>query len=94
MNRPTDAPETDSPPRRKAVLFCPDCGHENPVDGDWRRRRSSRSVDYVCPDCRATVTSRPAEAPSAGALVESASDLVVATVRSTRHQLATWMRMA
>ncbi|WP_135821596.1 hypothetical protein [Halostella litorea] len=47
---------------RKALLACPDCGHENPTDGDWvvEQRRDDRPHDvYRCPDCDATVTTRP-----------------------------------
>ncbi|WP_121820215.1 hypothetical protein [Halostella salina] len=47
---------------RKAVLSCPDCGHESPPDGDWtvaEERRNGRPHDvYRCPDCDATVTDR------------------------------------
>jgi hypothetical protein len=47
----------------KAVLFCRECGHENPVDGDWATRERTASGDrqrvYECPVCRATVETRP-----------------------------------
>lgn len=64
MNR-FDHTSTDSGARRtrKAVLSCPDCGHESPPDGDWvvaEERRDGRRHDvYRCPDCDATVTDRP-----------------------------------
>lgn len=49
---------------RKSVLFCRSCGHESPVDGDWRvarvdrRTRNERAV-YTCPECAHTVSVRP-----------------------------------
>jgi len=52
--------------RRKAVLFCPDCGHVSHVDGDWVRRESAGRTSYVCPDCGAVVVSQPAFAAAAG----------------------------
>jgi len=51
-------------PRRKSVLFCPDCGHESRVDGDWQvQTRDDRHV-YGCPACDAVVSERPATAQS------------------------------
>lgn len=49
---------------RKAVLFCQSCGHESPIDGDWRiarvdRRTRSEKAIYTCPECARTVTVRP-----------------------------------
>lgn len=48
-------------PRRKAMLFCPDCGHESPVDGDWdHRTRTAPAVEEVrCPTCRTRICERP-----------------------------------
>jgi predicted RNA-binding Zn-ribbon protein involved in translation (DUF1610 family) len=43
---------------RKALLYCPTCGHESPTDGDWTRREESDRVVYSCPDCEATLTTR------------------------------------
>jgi predicted RNA-binding Zn-ribbon protein involved in translation (DUF1610 family) len=48
---------------RKATLFCPDCGHRDPVDGDWVVRHRPDAVParelFVCPDCGALVQNRP-----------------------------------
>lgn len=44
---------------RKSVLFCPDCWHSSPVDGDWRVQAAAGSAVYGCPDCGAIVTTRP-----------------------------------
>lgn len=61
MTRPSPSP-SDGTTTRKAVLTCPDCGHESPPDGDWDVREESaddRDRDaYRCPDCGATVTRR------------------------------------
>lgn len=42
--------------RPKAVLFCPDCGHESPPDGAWHRRR----LDEVRADATASRVARDA----------------------------------
>lgn len=44
---------------RKAQLYCPDCSHESPTDGDWSRREEPDWIVYCCPDCEATLTVRP-----------------------------------
>ncbi|PSQ04821.1 hypothetical protein BRC92_03930 [Halobacteriales archaeon QS_4_69_31] len=59
MTSPRTAPRTDdaeAPPRPKATLFCPDCGHENPLQGDWIVSPRCDGGLLVCPDCGATVT--------------------------------------
>jgi predicted RNA-binding Zn-ribbon protein involved in translation (DUF1610 family) len=51
-----------TPSRRhepKALLFCPRCGHESPVDGDWELTLRPVVVDVHCPDCRELLTRRP-----------------------------------
>jgi predicted RNA-binding Zn-ribbon protein involved in translation (DUF1610 family) len=56
-------PDSGARRTRKAVLSSPDCGHESPPNGDWtvaEKRRDGRPHDvYRCPDCGATVTTRP-----------------------------------
>jgi len=42
--------------RSKSVLFCPACGHESPVAGDWDVHRRSGRDALTCPECHATVT--------------------------------------
>lgn len=43
---------------RKTTLFCPECGHESPSDGDWIvHERADRAV-YDCPDCETAITTR------------------------------------
>lgn len=57
--RPPRGP-ADQPSIQKSVLFCPACGHESHVDGDWIVRDDAREVAYVCPDCTTVIESRPA----------------------------------
>lgn len=59
--------------RRKAVLYCPECGHESTVDGDWCVERTAKArtdareridtgrerVAYACPNCGYVITRRP-----------------------------------
>lgn len=51
------------PSQLKTVLFCSQCGHESPIDGDWSVDActddgGSTSV-YECPECEAVITVRP-----------------------------------
>lgn len=43
----------------KSQLFCPSCGHESPVDGDWRIQATADGDVYGCPDCGTELTVRP-----------------------------------
>jgi predicted RNA-binding Zn-ribbon protein involved in translation (DUF1610 family) len=43
----------------KSTLFCPTCGHDSPVDGDWRVHAETDGVVYDCPVCDDTITERP-----------------------------------
>ena len=66
-------------PGRKSVLFCPTCGHESPVDGDWRVQARGGALAYSCPACSETITERqlaepttsPVSAPSHASTDES-----------------------
>jgi predicted RNA-binding Zn-ribbon protein involved in translation (DUF1610 family) len=51
-------PAPDGTPRRKAVLFCPRCGHESTLPGDWLVEEAGVDVEYACPKCGATVVER------------------------------------
>lgn len=44
------------------MLFC-DCGYESSVDGDWLRHSDGDGERYVCPECGATITTRPRPEP-------------------------------
>lgn len=48
-------PQTPSP---KTTLFCPQCSHRSPYDGDWHVVESRSRVRYRCPECRAMVLSQ------------------------------------
>ncbi|WP_435076480.1 hypothetical protein [Halococcus sp. AFM35] len=59
---PSDSHPPDSGAPRKAVLYCPTCGHDSPVDGDWRVARDGddpNRVDYRCPVCDSAIANRP-----------------------------------
>ncbi|MFD1632715.1 hypothetical protein ACOZ4L_07965 [Haloplanus ruber] len=51
-------PSPDGDNGRKATLFCPDCGHTNPLDGDWVVRTVAGHRRVRCPDCRSLVDER------------------------------------
>lgn len=55
------------PPRPKATLFCPTCGHESRVDGDWELRTVGGRETTVCPECGARLDDRPAGGDADGA---------------------------
>ena len=52
-------PGSADEPQRKSVLFCQDCDHESPVDGDWMIRTQGDDLLYVCPTCQNVLTERP-----------------------------------
>ncbi|MFC7028179.1 zinc ribbon domain-containing protein [Halomicroarcula sp. GCM10025324] len=56
----TDAIEEFAPgdERRKTVLFCPDCGHESELDGDWHTEGEDGRERLRCPVCRTVVSSQ------------------------------------
>ena len=45
------APLDSTGSRDKAVLFCPNCGHESAVDGDWQQVLGEETVLLRCPEC-------------------------------------------
>lgn len=64
LRQPSTAGRRDRTERRKSVLFCQSCGHESPIDGDWRvarvdRRTRCEKAIYTCPECARTVSVRP-----------------------------------
>jgi hypothetical protein len=69
---------------RKAVLFCPDCGHEALVDGDWDERDDVAAGvrELRCPDCETVLTDRPLPRESLATGSDAESD--------GRGGLATW----
>lgn len=59
MTRPATTHDERTPSRRKSTLFCWECDHENPIDGDWLQRTRDRHLEYVCPVCETTLAKRP-----------------------------------
>ncbi|WP_436345256.1 hypothetical protein [Natronorubrum sp. FCH18a] len=53
------ASTADPPVAGKTTLYCFNCGHESPIEGDWNRRPDGDTVEYSCPVCRTTITTRP-----------------------------------
>lgn len=55
--------ESPNPPERgrKARLFCQDCSHASPLDGDWLCvETAGGDVVYRCPECGRAIERRPA----------------------------------
>ncbi|AGB31025.1 hypothetical protein C488_02351 [Natrinema pellirubrum DSM 15624] len=59
MTRPTTAHDDGTSTLRKVTLFCWECDHSSPIDGDWVFQSRKRCVAYVCPECETTLTKRP-----------------------------------
>jgi len=45
-------------PLDKVTLYCPECGHESRINGDWLIHVLADSLIYECPDCGAVIDSR------------------------------------
>lgn len=56
MSHRSPAPDEDPP--KKGVLFCPECGHESPITGDWIVHEQPDRDVYECPICSATILRR------------------------------------
>lgn len=55
------APSTSTPERQpadKATLYCPECGHESRINGDWIIHVLAESLTYECPNCETAIDSR------------------------------------
>jgi predicted RNA-binding Zn-ribbon protein involved in translation (DUF1610 family) len=50
-------PSTERKPADKATLYCPECGHESRINGDWTIHVLVESTTYECPDCGTTINS-------------------------------------
>lgn len=42
--------------RSKSILFCPECGHESPVSGDWHAESDDHAETLRCPVCQTVVS--------------------------------------
>ncbi|MFC4438144.1 MULTISPECIES: phage terminase large subunit family protein [Natrialbaceae] len=58
MTPPTSR-DHEKPERRKAMFYCWECDHADPIEGDWIRDGRGQSVAYVCPDCNTVIAERP-----------------------------------
>lgn len=76
-----NAPGSLDEPRRKAVLFCQDCDHESPIDGNWLIRTQDNHRLYICPDCRHVLTDRPRSSDSPSQSSTPVAHLVGAVFR-------------
>ena len=58
----TNAPRTDTrgteSVARKAILFCPICGHSSAIDGDWTIDVQDEHRKFTCPVCQHVVATR------------------------------------
>ena len=81
MTRPATTADDDASVPRKSTIFCWECDHASPVDGDWIRRTRDRHVEYDCPVCETTLAKRPRSD-------EADSERSVSAHRPT----ATWQR--
>lgn len=106
MSSPESQQVPESPPaggqdrltvRRKAVLFCPTCEHENPVDGDWdvHKNHDAGNCQLACPVCGTPVAERPLPRERDDAEPALAFELFETTVQSWgelwRRSLETWL---
>lgn len=75
-------------PRSKTTLFCPDCGHESHVGGDWNVEKTGGRTTTACPECGARIDDRRlAERP----LAESAAvRRAVGTSRAIQRRVLEW----
>lgn len=87
------SPSTDDdPPRRKAVLFCPDCGHQGSPETDFR---TASTGTVTCPNCSTTVARRAPETdaePSVLSSFTSSTALVAGFWRRYTEQVTALLR--
>ena len=46
-------------PDSKGVLFCPVCGHDAPLDGDWAVTEMDDERRFECPECSHVIVTQP-----------------------------------
>jgi hypothetical protein len=71
----------------KSRLFCPSCGHSDPVCGDWEVRTTADGEVYNCPDCGVKLTIRPTDRQHQPA---STGDSLVARTTRLAFTWAMW----
>jgi len=61
---PASPSSSDGIHDHKRTLFCQECGHASPVDGDWTVRTVGERRRVRCPECGSVVDERRvADAP-------------------------------
>lgn len=58
MKMPPSIHTREQQPAHKATLFCPDCGHESRINGDWLIQVHTASTSYECPACGTIIDTR------------------------------------
>ncbi|MFD1562898.1 hypothetical protein ACFR99_04980 [Haloarchaeobius amylolyticus] len=76
--------------RRKATLFCWECEHSSPVDGDWQLQPRKRSLAYVCPECETTITTRPRSTEPAPSRASAMSGPFIAWQHTVHASASAW----
>lgn len=51
-------PSIGAVPRPKTVLFCPECGHESGLHGDWILDEDVGRPTRICPVCETALGTR------------------------------------
>lgn len=71
----------DGPAARKSALFCQECGHASPADGDWHVLEGTHRSTYACPDCGTVIENRPTfdQGPDASAPLSTSLRMAVRT---------------
>ncbi|WP_226480012.1 hypothetical protein [Natrinema amylolyticum] len=88
MTRPATDHDDGAPTPRKATLFCWECDHSSPVDGDWLVESRDRYDAYVCPGCETTLAKRPQSTNSSRE--RATNGPLVAWERAVRASAAIW----
>lgn len=83
----TGTSDVDGPLDRKGVLFCPDCEHASPIDGDWIVEERAASLELRCPDCGTILTERERERRR-----EDPADPVLRIWAAWLRTVAAWIR--
>ncbi|MDJ1430801.1 hypothetical protein [Halostagnicola sp. A-GB9-2] len=52
------SPQPTEDPPKKGILFCPECGHESAITGDWIVHEKPARDVYECPVCSMTILNR------------------------------------
>ncbi len=87
---PPNVPVSTDEPRQKAVLFCQDCGHESPINGDWSIRTQGDHLLYMCPQCRHVLMDRPRRSGSSTQSPAPVAQLTGAFVRFWLTPTISW----